>query len=83
MGGALIGALIKKGICKKGEIYGTDKIPAAMEKIARDYGIRTTPEIATVVSACDFVFLSVKPQDVEKTMKVSCGAGERSGGRFF
>lgn len=36
--------------------------------MAKDYGIRTTPDIATAVRACDFVFLSVKPQDVEKTL---------------
>jgi len=68
MGGALMGSLIKKGICKKKEIYGTDRIPAAMERVQCEFGVRTSPDIATVVAACDFVFLSVKPQDVEKTM---------------
>lgn len=69
MGSALIHAFIDKGICRADEVYGADKIEAALKLAEKELHIKTTLVVSEAVAASEVVFLSVKPQDVDATIK--------------
>lgn len=69
MGSALIHAFCEKGVCKPSEVTGVDKIDAALRLAEDTLHIRTTKNAAEAVRASEIVFLSVKPQDVDVTLK--------------
>ncbi|KAH3761677.1 pyrroline-5-carboxylate reductase, mitochondrial [Pelomyxa schiedti] len=69
MGSALITALIEKGMTKPHEVTGADKIDAALELAARTLKINVTKDVAAAVAASEVIFLSVKPQDVDVTVR--------------
>lgn len=68
MGFALMSSIVNKKLCTPEDLIGSDKVPAALERISRELGVKGTPNPAEVVNFADFIFLSVKPQDVQKTM---------------
>jgi pyrroline-5-carboxylate reductase len=69
MGLALVASLLGKGMCKPEDIVCSDKIPAALERAQKEYHVQTTTDVAKCVAQSSVVFLSVKPQDVEVTLK--------------
>ena len=63
MGGAILVSLIKAKIARPSSIRVCDAVPARLEQLAKDYGVKTATA-AEVVAASDVVFLAVKPQDL-------------------
>ena len=62
MASAIIGGLLKKKLVLSNEILGTDKLPEAVERCKKEYGIETASTNTEVASAADVLFLAVKPQ---------------------
>ena len=62
MASAIIGGLLKKKLVLSNEILGTDKLPEAVERCKKEYGIETAPTNTEVASRADVMFLAVKPQ---------------------
>ena len=88
MATAIIGGLLKKKLVLSNEILGTDKLPEAVERCKKTYGIQTADTNCEVAAKADILFLAVKPQffpDVigeikdavrEETVVVSIAAGK-------
>ena len=62
MAGAMIGGILKKGLCAPEDIIGADVFAEAAAKAKEKYGIRIAADNREVVKNADFVVLSVKPQ---------------------
>ena len=62
MASAIIGGLLKKKLVLSNEILGTDKLPEAVERCKKEYGIETASTNTEVASGADVLFLAVKPQ---------------------
>ena len=62
MASAIIGGLLKKKLVLSNEILGTDKLPEAVERCKKEYGIETASANTEVASKADVLFLAVKPQ---------------------
>ena len=62
MAGAIMGGIIKNGICAPGEIIGSALSLATREQVGKMYGICTTADNKEVVSSAEIIILSVKPQ---------------------
>lgn len=68
MGGALMGAMIERGVCRAEEVVCTDKCAAVLESRQREYGVQTRATVGETVAATRYVFLCTKPQDVGTVM---------------
>eukprot|EP00727_Mastigamoeba_balamuthi_P008479 m51a1_g4253 putative pyrroline-5-carboxylate reductase (269) ;mRNA; f:211324-212594 len=64
MGGALVAALVAKGVCRRDEVFASDKVPAALDRAAREWRVCTSPDVSECVRGSDVIFLAVKPQDM-------------------
>ena len=67
MAEALIRGLIGTGAALPDEIYASDRRLDRLEELHRIHGIRTGDNVA-VVTACEVVILSVKPQVMDKVL---------------
>ncbi len=88
MGGAILSSLIQAKMTKPSCIRVCDAVPARLEQLAADFGVKPST-VAEVVAASDVVFLAVKPQDlgallegipadvVSKPLFISIAAGKR------
>lgn len=65
MAGAIMGGIIKEGICKPEEIIGADLFEPGRKKVHDTYGISVTADNGEVAEQADVLFLSVKPQFYE------------------
>lgn len=64
MANAIIGGIVKKGICSAGDILGADPTEFGRERTRKDTGINVTADNREVVDHAEVLFLSVKPQFV-------------------
>lgn len=62
MGEALIRGVVRSGLVPPGSVHASDVSAERLERMAREYGIRTTASNTEVVRAADVVILAVKPQ---------------------
>ena len=62
MAGAMIGGLLKNGLEKKENIYGSDASEAVVKKRTEEFGINTTTDNREVAKASNYLVLAVKPQ---------------------
>lgn len=60
---SLVGGLRARGV-PAADLAVADPIPAQLERLQRDFGVRTATDNATVVREADLVVLAVKPQDM-------------------
>ena len=68
MGSALIGGLAKSYLVDTASIIVSDIDPERRERVARDFGIRSTSDSHEVVDFADVVILAVKPNVVTKVL---------------
>jgi pyrroline-5-carboxylate reductase len=61
MARGLIGGLCARGL-PSARIHVSDPVPEQLAAIARDFGVRTSPDNDTVASDADVLVLAVKPQ---------------------
>jgi pyrroline-5-carboxylate reductase len=66
MAEALIKGILAAKLVRPGDIIGSEPRRERCEELATRYGIRTTMSNVTAVQATDLVFLSVKPQIIDK-----------------
>jgi pyrroline-5-carboxylate reductase len=69
MAEALIKGILAAGLTTPSEIIGSDPRQARCDEIRARYGIRTTLSNLDVVRAADLVFLSVKPQIIDRVCR--------------
>lgn len=62
MASAIMGGILKKGLCKPEEILAADPFAPALEKAKSALGVGTTSDNQAVVAFADVVVLAVKPQ---------------------
>ena len=62
MGSAMMGGIVKSGICSNADVMVSDKSQAALDKLSEGLGVKTTTDNREVVKASDVLFLAVKPQ---------------------
>ena len=62
MGSAIIGGLLKEGVCTPERILVSEPLATQREHLARAYGVATTDDTASAVEDRDIIVLSVKPQ---------------------
>ena len=65
MGSALIGGMLKNGVCRKEDICAAEISEEIAQTRERELGIRVTLDAAEAVKGADVVFLAVKPQYYE------------------
>lgn len=64
MSQALVGAIVRKGVVRAEEVYGTVKHEATVKKVSAEYpGVHVTTSIPETTAPCKLVFLGVKPQN--------------------
>lgn len=68
MASAIIGGVIKSGVCKPEEITGSDPFAPSRDKVKETFGINVTADNRDVVKNSDVFFLSVKPQQSEEVI---------------
>lgn len=61
MAGAMIGGMLKKGLVERGDIIGSAKTQATLERCREKYGIEVSKSNAETAAAVDILFLAVKP----------------------
>ena len=66
MGEALTAAVLRAGLATPDTIRVADIAPARLDYLRQKYGVATTSSNADVAANADFVFLMVKPQDIDK-----------------
>ncbi len=69
MAEALVKGILGARLVSPGEVIGSDPRKARCEELAQRYGIRTTVSNLDVVAAADLVFLSVKPQIIDRVCR--------------
>ena len=69
MGKAIMGGIIKSGLCKPDEITAADAFPAALEAVRDLYGVNTQSDNGLAVKGADVVILAVKPQVIGGVLK--------------
>jgi pyrroline-5-carboxylate reductase len=62
MAEALIGGLLKAGLCPPDHLMASDPVPARREVIEHRFGVPTTSDNRTVCDGADVIVLAVKPQ---------------------
>jgi len=62
MGRALIGGLLRSGT-RAEQLSAADRLPAAREALAREFGITATADNQAAVAGASMVLLAVKPQE--------------------
>ena len=65
MGKAIMGGLIKSGICRPDEIAAADPSDAQRRAVAEEYGVTAVNDNVLAVKGADVVILAVKPQVME------------------
>lgn len=68
MAKAMIAGIIKKGVVAPADIMGTNSRQSSADAAAQELGINTSTDNLALVDACDYIFLSVKPQMYEKVI---------------
>lgn len=61
MASAIIGGILKKGEAQPEQIMGSAKTRETAERMAGQYGIRTTTDNCVIAAWADILFLAVKP----------------------
>lgn len=61
MAGAMIGGMLKKGLVERGDIIGSAKTQATLERCREKYGIEVSKSNAETAAAAEILFLAVKP----------------------
>ncbi len=69
MAGAIMGGIIKEGICRPEEIIGADPFAPGRQKVQETYGIQVTADNKEAAGQADVLFLSVKPQFYEDVIR--------------
>ncbi|MCR4589013.1 MAG: pyrroline-5-carboxylate reductase [Lachnospiraceae bacterium] len=70
MATAIIGGMLKQGICTPGEITGTAHTEETAQKVAKEFGIITfAGHNQDVALKSDLLFLAVKPQVLPEVLK--------------
>ena len=72
MATALIGGLIAKGYAAA-DLLAIDPFPAAREKLAAQFGVRTAEALNDEALACDVLLLAVKPQQMREALAPAAG----------
>lgn len=62
MGGALVGGILRTGLCRAGEVTVFDSEPRASAALAESLGVTVAADNASVVAASEVVLLCTKPQ---------------------
>ncbi|EUC57983.1 MULTISPECIES: pyrroline-5-carboxylate reductase [Mogibacterium] len=62
MANAMIGGIIKSGLCQADDIIGAAPTECGRNRTKEQNGIEVTADNLEVIDKCDVVFLSVKPQ---------------------
>ncbi|NJD31629.1 MAG: pyrroline-5-carboxylate reductase [Gammaproteobacteria bacterium] len=60
---SLVGGLLRRGTTA-GSLRVSDPVPAQLERLARDFGVRGTGDNREAIADADLVVLAVKPQDM-------------------
>lgn len=74
MGKALLGGILKAGLCGPGDVVVRDSVAAASEAFATEFGVAVAPDNASVIDASEVVLLCTKPQGFP-AMLAELGAG--------
>ncbi len=73
VGGGKIGEALLAGLIAAGKqaknLVVVERVPARATEIADEYGVLVTDDVTTAVSSAQFVFLAVKPDDVEGVLR--------------
>ena len=69
MAKAMLGGILKNGVCRKEEILASARTQASREKTADDYGIRVTGDNREVAQYADVIVLAVKPVFYEEVIR--------------
>jgi pyrroline-5-carboxylate reductase len=63
MSGALVRGILSGGVCGAADVRVSDVVPAAVEALGRETGVRCEASNEAVVAGSDVVVVCVKPQD--------------------
>lgn len=69
MAGAMMGGVIKNGIFRPEDVYGSDLYAPSRNKVAELYGVNVTENNLEVVDNTDVIVLAVKPQYYESVIE--------------
>ena len=69
MGEALISGLVGSGTARAGDVICTDIREEKLERIAADYGVRTSTDNRSAVEESEIIIYSIKPQIMAAVLK--------------
>ncbi len=68
MGSAMMGGIISAGMVASEDVMASDIFQSALDKVAEEFGVKTSTDNRDVVNFADVVFLAVKPQFLPKVV---------------
>lgn len=68
MGEAMIRGLLRTGATKAADIVATDPRPDQLEQVHKTFGVEVSKDNLAAAKGADIVFLSVKPQSMNKVL---------------
>ena len=69
IGSAIVRGVIRAGLVAKDQVMASDVSDALRQSIAKDLGIKVTPDNGKVCDFANIVILAVKPQIVHSVVK--------------
>ena len=69
MGSSIIAGILSNGIVDPDSIIASASSKESLERLEKNFSIRTTPENREVVNKSDIIFLAVKPQVMKKVLE--------------
>jgi pyrroline-5-carboxylate reductase len=73
MGGAMLQAILEKGLCTPEDIYVSDKNKARLKQLKQDFNVYITDNNLAAVARGDIVILAIKPQHLDEVMAETGG----------
>ena len=80
MGEAFVGALVKTGQFRGGQIAVYDVRPECLRRLGEKFGVRPAESIGAVFASCGAVVVAVKPQQMDTVLKEIAAAADYPGG---
>ena len=68
MGSAMMGGIISAGMVSAEDVMASDIFQSALDRVAEDFGVKTSTDNRDVVDFADIIFLAVKPQFLPKVV---------------
>lgn len=81
MASAIIGGIVKAGLCNAADLIVSNPSEGKLQRLAAQYGVRTTMDNRSAAAEAELVFLCVKPQMMDGVLEELSDVLTNAGGK--